>query len=215
NFRLQVASPYHDAGIDGKDIGADINTLMGPQGQPIAAPLQFVATATSQSQASLSWLAASGAIGYEVWREPLPNMFALAVSAAASPATDSGLAANTSYVYKVRALGLTGASAFSNVDATTTTIFTDASLSGNAIRALHLSELRMAVDAMRLAAGLPAATVTDANPAGAPVRRIHIVELRSALDAARALIGVVPLSYAESLTAGVTPVKASHFQELR
>jgi len=40
-------------------------------------------------------------------------------------------------------------------------------------------------------------------------------ELRTALDAARSALGLLPIGYAESITAGITVVKPAHLNELR
>jgi hypothetical protein len=47
------------------------------------------------------------------------------------------------------------------------------------IKAVHLTELRTAVNAVRTAAGLSPATFTDATPGGILIKAIHIQELRA------------------------------------
>jgi len=79
-----------------------------------------------------------------------------------------------------------------------------------------VTELRTAVNALRGAAGLGAASFTDASLPGIPIKALHITQLRAALDAARIALGLPAITYADSaLTAGVTPVKAVHLQQLR
>jgi hypothetical protein len=192
------------------DIGA-VETL----NYSASPPSSFVATATSTSQVALSWAAVPGATGYEVWRSSLNGQFSLVQTVGGTSANDTGLAADTTYLYKVRT---TSGSAFSNPDPATTTIFTDASLAGATIKAVHVTELRAAVNAVRAAAGLPAATFTDPTLTvrSTVAMRTHLVELRAALDAARALVGLPAIAYTDpTITARSTPVKAVHLTQLR
>lgn len=76
-------------------------------------------------------------------------------------ASDTSLSPNTTYLYRVRSINSNGPSAFGAIDPATTIIFTDPSLIGLAIKTFHITELRTAVNCMRAAAGLPAATFTD------------------------------------------------------
>jgi RHS repeat-associated protein len=85
-------------------------------------------------------------------------------------------------------------------------------------RAVHVTELRSRIDALRTRFGLSAFAWTDATlEAGAtPVRRVHVSELRTALDAAYTAAGQDLPTYTDpDLTAGVTVVKAVHVTELR
>ncbi len=82
------------------------------------------------------------------------------------------------------------------------------------IKALHLIELRNAVNSWRTAAGLaPVAVWTDPNPAGVTIKAVHILELRNALDPALRAFGRTP-AFSGGVAAG-QPVLAVHFQELR
>jgi hypothetical protein len=176
------------------------------------APQLFSATATGTSQVALSWAPVSGATSYEIFRNN-----ALLTGTAATSLNDNAVAASTSYIYKVRALG-PGTSAFSTPDAATTIVFTDANVLGAVIKAAHITELRAAVNAMRAVAGLGAATFTDPTltPQTAIIKAVHITELRTALAAARTSLGVPALTFTDpTLTTGVTPTKAAHLLELR
>ena len=82
------------------------------------------------------------------------------------------------------------------------------------IKAVHLTELRNAVNAWRKAAGLAEITAwTDPSPAGLTIKAVHILELRNALDPALRAFGRTP-SFSSGVSAG-QPVRAIHFQELR
>ena len=183
-----------------------------------AAPTSIAATATSASQVAVAWSAVSGATLYEVWRSSLDSGFALVTTTGGLSFNDTGLASDTTYLYKVRGYSLSGSSPFSAVDAATTTIFTDASLSGGVIKAVHLDQLRTAVNAMRVSAGLPAFAFTDPTLTvrATSIKATHVASLRQALDNARALAGLPALTYTDPiLTLRTTPVKAVHLMEIR
>jgi hypothetical protein len=132
--------------------------------------------------------------------------------------TDSGLSPNTTYVYRVRATGGTGTtpSGYSNRDHATTVMFTDDPLvtKVTVIKAVHLTELRTAVNAVRAAAGLAPATWTDPNPSRVSIKAVHITELRNALTPALTVLGK-SASYSDPTLARGTVVKAVDFQEIR
>jgi chitodextrinase len=186
---------------------------------PPGAPSSFGATATSTSAASLSWSAGSGSIDhYEIQRATNKNgPFTTLSNTSSLSFSDSGLSSNTTYIYRVRAVDAAGNySGFSNTDIATTISFTDSALSaGMDIKAAHVTELRTAVNAVRAAAGLTAASWTDSSLTGVDVKATHINELRSNLDAALSVLGLSTGSYTDTLTANVTPIKAVHVTELR
>jgi hypothetical protein len=181
---------------------------------PPVAPATFTATATSTSVTTLSWSAVSGVTSYEIWRSSANTPSTLLKTVSGTSTTDTGLTGNTTYVYKVR--GVCGG-AYSPLDAATTMLFTDDPLTaGTTIRAVHITQLRTAIDAIRAAAGLQPASYTSAVAAGSLIRRTHITEMRTALDFARSVIGLPALSYTDAtITAGTTRVKAAHLTDLR
>jgi hypothetical protein len=201
-------------------------SAVGPAGEAPSNPsnsFSFTTTcpislsATSAPPMTLSWSAVVGATSYEVWRSSFNGAFSLVLTTAATSVNDTGLSADTTYLYSVRPVGA-ASSCFSPVDAATTTVFTDASLSGVMIKAAHVTQLRTAVNAMRAAGGLPAAVFTDPTLAAGStmVKRVHVTELRAALDAARAAIGLAALGYTDPvITAGSTMLKAVHITQLR
>ena len=86
------------------------------------------------------------------------------------------------------------------------------------VRAVHFTELRERIDALRRAAGLEPFSWTDpVLTAGVtPARLIHLLELRQALAAAYAASGRVPPAYTDAAPmSGATPIKAAHLTELR
>jgi hypothetical protein len=186
---------------------------------PFGPPPFFSATATSTSQALLSWGAVSNAESYEVYRATsLNDGFGLVVSTAGTSIANGELSPNMTYLYKVRAVAGGVRTSFSSVDAATTVIFTDPTLSaGTVVKAPHFNELRTAVNAMRVAASLSPTTFTDSIAIGSTViKRLHLIQLRAALDEARAAAGLSAISYTETaITVGGTTVKTTHILELR
>lgn len=178
----------------------------------LAAPANLIAT-YSGATVTLSWNAVAGADHYEIARRGTGTIGTPAINAY----TDPTVAPNIAYVYEVRAVAADGSmSPYGNPDVATTITFMDDPLTpGTRILAVHLTQLRQAVNAVRSAAALPPAAVTDANPAGVPIKAVHVQELRTALAEARAAIGLPPASYSNSLVPRQTLIRAVDFTELR
>ena len=86
------------------------------------------------------------------------------------------------------------------------------------VRAIHFSELRSRIDALRTRAGLAAYGWTDPvlTARVTPVRLVHLTELRSALAEAYAAAGREAPSWTAAVpAAGATPIRAVHLMELR
>ncbi|MCY4509871.1 MAG: M12 family metallo-peptidase [Acidobacteria bacterium] len=86
------------------------------------------------------------------------------------------------------------------------------------VRAIHFTELRTRIDALRSMGGLARFTWTDpVLRAGVTrVRLVHLTELRSALAAAYSAAGrSVPRWTDATLVGGTTPIRAAHLMELR
>jgi hypothetical protein len=138
--------------------------------------------------------------------------------------TDNGLSANTSYLYRVRAVDGSGCtSGYSNTDLATTMIYAENVVAGVTIKAAHMLELKTAVNAVRTAAALSPFDWGDAsNPAsvaaptvGGSILRDHVQKLRNRLDDARTALGLPPALYSDQpLAIGIT-VQAVHVQQLR
>jgi RHS repeat-associated protein len=85
------------------------------------------------------------------------------------------------------------------------------------VRAVHLTELRTAVNQARARANLSSATWAD-DPVQATVtaiKAVHITELRARLDEARAALGLSAANYTDSTLVSGYQIKAAHVQELR
>ena len=191
-----------------------------PGSSPAAPPPPTGVNARAQSPpltVLVTWNLSTGATSYEIYRRAPGASYLLigTVGATATSFTDTSPAADTAYLYRVRAVNA-GGSADSAPDLATTVIFTEDPLVGGStpIRALHLAELRTAVDAVRAQDGLGAGTYTDAASPGVPIRAIHINELRTQLDAAMGPLGFQTGNWTDTISSGV-PIKAVHFQEIR
>jgi hypothetical protein len=185
---------------------------------PLGVPSNLVATAISTSSIQIAWSAAANATGYQLERSSNDSAFVLIASPTGTSYIDDDVAAGRTYVYRVRATGGTGTvpSGYSNRDHATTIIFVDDPLVPNVteVKAVHLTQMRQAVNAVRAAAGLAPETWTDPSPAGEPVRAVHVQELRDALTPALTLLGKTA-TYTDPILTSETPVKAIHFQEIR
>jgi len=87
----------------------------------------------------------------------------------------------------------------------------------SAIRAVHATELRQRINAIRIRFGLPGFLWTDATiVAGVtPIRAVHFMELRTALDQAYAAAGRIHPAYTDLLLGAGTHIKWVHIDELR
>jgi hypothetical protein len=188
--------------------------ILNPSGVP-AAPVGVVAAAITTTRVDITWTAVGGASSYQIDRKAAGGSFAQIATSGTNSYSDMTAAANTAYLYQVRAVNGSGPSANSAPDLATTVIFTDSPLNaGTVVKAVHLAQLRTAVNAVRALAGLGAAGFTDAATAGTPIRAVHVTELRTAVDAARAALSLSTGGYTDGSLAGVR-IKAVHFSELR
>jgi hypothetical protein len=184
-------------------------------------PSSVSATATSTTSVSVTWSASAGATAntqYEVARSSIGSGFATVHTTATTNFTDT-VSPGVTYVYKVRAIDPAGDSLYSDPDVATTMAFTDDPIIGGTTpgKAVHVTELRSAINLVRAVAGLPAGTYTDPtlNP-GMPVKAVHQLELRTALNEARSELGMSSLIFTDAtLTTSVTKMRAVHVNELR
>ncbi|HXH95057.1 MAG TPA: hypothetical protein VNN25_26015 [Thermoanaerobaculia bacterium] len=198
-------------------------TINGSKGVTVSVfpstPAGLTATAATTTHVAVSWSAASGATQYELVRKSSSSGYTTLITTSSTNYSDTSAVAGASYVYKVRAIDAAAhQSAFSTPDAATTIFFTDDPLiaATTPTKAVHVTELRQAVNAMRATAGLGAASFTDASLAGVAVKATHIQELRTALNQARTTLGISAITFTDpALTAGTSILRAAHIQELR
>jgi hypothetical protein len=161
-------------------------------------PTSLVATATSTASISVTWVA-SAVHHFEVWRNANGAGFERQTTLPTSNSyTDNNVVANAAYVYKVRAVdSAANESAFTNSDLATTFIFTDDPIvpGTTIIKAIHITQLRDAINIVRLAAHLAPVSFTDPAPLGLLIKLIHMTQMRNALDTARTALGLAPTNY--------------------
>jgi uncharacterized delta-60 repeat protein len=85
------------------------------------------------------------------------------------------------------------------------------------VRAVHITELRARIAALRAFYHLPTSTWLDGvvSPGTTAVRGAHILQLRQALAAVYTARGLAPPVYTDPDLPFLTPVKAIHIQQLR
>ncbi len=186
----------------------------------LGTPVSVTATALTTHSVRVSWTSVPGANNYEVSRTADHTNFTTVGTTNLNEITDSTMVAeNAAYLYRVRASVAATFGPYSHVDLATTVIFDDDPLtSGFPIRAQHVAQLRIAVDAVRALAGFMN-PYDFADPTLSPgvtsIRAIHVTDLRAALDDARSQLMLPAVSYSEAITPGPTTMKAAHIVELR
>ena len=146
------------------------------------------------------------------------------VSATGTPATLTAVSAGTATV-QVTATDPGGLSATQSFTATVTVTtvgarFTDDPLRPGVtpVRAIHFTELRARIDALREAAGLGRYRWTDPvlRAGVTPVRLVHLTELRTALESAYEAAGRPIRRWTDPAPVqGRTPIRTVHVTELR
>ncbi|MGA9767576.1 MAG: galactose oxidase-like domain-containing protein [Blastocatellia bacterium] len=185
-------------------------------------PSGLVATAISNAQVNITWTASSGPVDhYELDRRQsisAPFIKIADVAPSATSYTDLNVTGSVAYLYQVRAACSSGSSSQpSNSDLATTMSFTDNPLMAGVtvVKAQHLNELRVVVNAVRATAGLPQVSWTDASLSGVSIKAVHITELRQNLNQALQAMGfAIPLYTDQTLNPGLI-VKRAHVEDVR
>jgi hypothetical protein len=193
----------------------------------------FVATVTPNIQVNVQWAAPVRSVSYyQVERSPKVNLpyETLSPNPTTTSFTDTTASPGKAYLYRVRAVYTTGGySQYSNTDLATTIRFTDDPLisstenreNATPIKAVHLNELRQAVNAVRDLAGLAAATWSYPDPVSTPAGQRRLIyladvqELRTNLDAALDILGRSQPYLTDPTLSRYMAVKKNHFKELR
>jgi hypothetical protein len=188
------------------------------------APGSLRATTTSDTSIHIAWSASSGATKYELQRSTNINSGFVPVNSNISQNTlfyDDPVTPNIAYIYRVRAFIESNPSPFSEMDIATAVAFTsDATITQGVttIKAIHITQLRQAIDAMRIAVGLPAATWVDSPLVAQQVeiKKVHIDQLRLNLNGAGGQLSFPAPTYTDpTIIAHSTIVKADHIRDLR
>ena len=120
------------------------------------------------------------------------------------------------HLYRVRGVSDDGTPGFESVStAVFASTFTDPIVSaGVAIKALHINELRVALNAYRTALGLGPDSFDDPSLApGMPIRALHIIQLRESFNTVRTEIGLASSSLPWAPSGSVA--LAQHIVQLR
>jgi hypothetical protein len=209
---------YRVRAFQGAESSAYSNTVEAttPPLPPPPAPTSVNARATSSTEVTISWSGVAEATSYTIERRAAGGAFVPIASTSATAYVDNTVSPSAAYLYRVHAVNDSGSSPDSAFDIATTVIFTDDPLIPltTAIKAIHLAQLRNAVNALRELAGLTAASFTGAASSGTFIAAVHITQLRNALDAALSALGSPAGGYTDAIAANV-PVRAVHFQEIR
>jgi hypothetical protein len=187
---------------------------------PVPAALQAIRTAAGMQ---LTWSVPAGADvdAYTIYRcamscvggtgSPLPQ------EAATPQYLDASVTPERAYVYRVSARKLDTSSALSASDFASGVHFShDPIVAGvTPAKFVQLTQMRMAVDGVRLAAGLPPGVFTGTPQSGLPIRARHLLELRDALNEALRRLGYPDVVFSEpSLTPGSSRIRASYFNQI-
>jgi hypothetical protein len=181
---------------------------------PFGIPASFSATGSGNS-VDLEWNPVRGCAYYEVLRRAAGEPLHVFATTRLPFLIDSVVSANAAYLYAVRAVSAAGQrSGDSPPDLATTVTFTGGTLQPHLtlIRAIHINELRIAVNAVRAIAALSPAGSSVA--AGSIVRATDIQNLRDGVMDARQQLGVAAVSFTDIPLAGNT-ITATHVADIR
>lgn len=191
---------------------------------PLSAPSGLLASAPGTTSVSVSWQSSAGAHHYalERWQS---GAFQFLQDVSGTSATDSAVTANTTYIYRVKAVSATGSSSpYSNSDLATTVAFSALTAGQTTIAAAHFDEMLVAVNAVRAASQLGPRSWADILPLGTPapvsaglIRGQHVLSLRGEMNAARAALGFGAVAFTDPVLPGSPPVgvKLIHMTEIR
>ena len=148
-----------------------------------------------------------------------PDVVTVLAAGARMTLTAVGVGMATIEVTAMDPGGLSAAQSF-NVTVTTWVPFTDDPIVPGVtpVRAVHFTELRARIYALREEAGLGRFRWTDPvlRAGVTPVRLVHLLELREALGAAYTAAGLAAPRWTDAApVAGSTPIRAAHLTELR
>jgi len=187
-------------------------------GAPPPVPSNLIATATSTTSVQLAWGASSNASGYQVFRRFNGGADVMIGTTGAPLFTDSSASSTTAFVYRVLAFGTGGSSATSAPALATTVMFSDEPLASGAtlVKRTHVLELRSAVNAVRVTAGMSTQSFTDPSITigSTSFRSLHLTEIRDALAPALTTLGIALPTFTNNAAAG-TLIRAVDLQQVR
>jgi hypothetical protein len=197
---------------------------------PPMPPTGLTARTLSTASVTLNWTAPSPAPDHYVVERSssFAGTYTQLGQATATTYTDPsagqvppGPSPGVAYIYRVRSADSSGnTSSPSNLALATTVMFTDEPLHqfATTVKAVHITDLRTAVNAVRTTAGLAGYVWTNQTltPQVTQVKAVDVEDLRNALTPALTTMGFsAPVYTDEPLHQMVTRIKAQHIQELR
>ena len=202
-------------------VAPPVTAYLNPAPFFIDAPTSLTVTAASNSSVSLSWTAPAGFVDhYQVERsQTISGPFLFVANSATTSFNDTTVSSAHAYLYRVRAAGSGGVvSGPSNMALCTAVSFEFSALTNQLIKAQHFYDVRMAVNAVRAAANLSAATWNHSSLGGLVVEANDVQELRNKLDEALTALSITVTAYQDptlSTGANGTLIKAIHLEQLQ
>ena len=185
------------------------------------APAGLSATASAGTVA-ISWSAVSGATGYDLERKIGNGIWSFVKNVAGTQTTDAPSVPGGVVLYRVRARQGAAVSDPSNHDVAYASTFTDDPILTAAphtkCKAIHVIELRRAVNALRELAG--SGPVYSGNDLDEPYVRTlavddaHFTTLKTNMNAARAALDLPPIGFQSTPASGL-PIDDTQLSDLR
>ena len=174
---------------------------------------------SSGSQVSLDWTSVPGASSYAIERtSAFPAWSTQQVIGTFTSWSQTGLAANTTYIYRVVPKDGSGNPVGTPSNAaivTTHTYSNNPLLAGDFTALQHLVELRTAVTSIRAAAGAGSAVWTHPPSIFSVITKEDIVDLRTNFNAACTNLSLPPPSYEDPVLLTEMPIRRVHLQQMR
>ncbi|MBI2821380.1 MAG: fibronectin type III domain-containing protein [Acidobacteria bacterium] len=187
-----------------------------------AAPDNLSAVACFGPEIYLIWTDnSSDETGFTLERKAAGGVYTpISLAANMTAYLDTALSASTTYSYRIKASNAGGDSAYSSEVSSATgaaAAFSDDPIVAGVtpVRAVHVSELRQAVNSVRACARLAASSWSNLALAGDPVYAADVQELRDSLGPALSALGTQTPAYTDNPVATGTAIKKVHVDELR
>jgi len=203
-------------------------SVFDPGGVDVSEPATVPANVQAGYDASIgkvrvTWTASTseaGILSYLIQRVGAAGLQTYATNGPVTTWEDPDAVTGNAYIYRVQAKDSNLAySDSSGPDVAWVRAFTDEPVNlpnvsgGTLIRGVHISELRQAVDAVRVATGLPAAW-SSYSPATGTIDDAHLTQLRDKLNEARVALALDAVTFTDAV-AGDWLIKGSNIRELR
>lgn len=175
---------------------------------------------SSGNQAVLSWSSSNpppNVHHYEIWKsDQFLTRFLLATTTQ-SGYTDTTAQVDNAYLYQVRAVDSDGkVLTISNWDLVTTVVMADDPLTQREtpVRAVHITDLRKAINAVRELSGLPLAGWAYPDISEQPVRAVDTEELRSKLAQALTILDLPVPDWTDPALSNAI-INAAYLEQIR